>query len=82
MSIIDIKNETRAFLAGHLAIPADTIADDAALISSRLIDSIIALKLVNHLEEKFNIEFEAHEVVQENLETINIIASFVQSKMK
>ena len=58
------------------------LQNDTPLISSRLMDSIVALKLVSYLESAFGIEFEAHEVVQENLETINIIACFVQQKLK
>lgn len=58
------------------------LKNDTALISSRIIDSIIALKMVTHLENTFGIEFEAHEVTQENLDTIDRIASFVTAKMK
>jgi acyl carrier protein len=81
MSQQDIKNEIRAFLRENIA-GNENIADDAPLISSRMMDSIIALKLVSHLEEKFGIEFEAHEVDQDNLDSINAIAAFVQTKMK
>lgn len=58
------------------------LKNDTALISSRIIDSIVALKMVTHLENTFGIEFEAHEVTQENLDTIDRIASFVSAKMK
>lgn len=66
-------------LGGNTSIPLNY---DTPLISSRLVDSIMALKLVSDLEATYNIEFEAHEVTQDNLETINTIAAFVQSKMK
>ena len=69
----DIKAEIRNFLNANIAGGIATIQDDTKLISTRL---------VSHLEAKYNVEFEAHEVNQENLETINQIASFVQSKMK
>lgn len=78
----DIKSEVRNFLNSNLPGGASIVQDDTKLISSRLIDSIVALRLVSHLEAKFNIEFEAHEVTQENLETIDRIAEFVSSKMK
>jgi acyl carrier protein len=78
----EIKSEVRNFLNSSLPGGAGAIQDDTKLISSRLIDSIIALRMVTHLENKFNIEFAAHEVTSENLETIEIIAAFVQSKMK
>lgn len=82
MSANDIKSEIKAFLTANLAIPADTLKDDTKLISTRVVDSIIALRMVSHLEDKFKIEFEAHEVNQDNLESIDKIAQFVQSKMK
>lgn len=58
------------------------LKNDTSLISTRLMDSIVALKLVSHLEATFNIEFEAHEVNQENLETIDRITAIVQSKIR
>lgn len=78
----EIKSEIRSFLSSNLSIPADTLKDDTKLISTRMVDSIIALRLVSHLEEKFNVEFEAHEVNQDNLESIEKIAQFVQSKRR
>ncbi len=81
---INVHDQIRKFLIEKaFGGNVDTVLNnDTPLISSRLVDSIVALKLVNYLEETFAIEFEAHEVVQENLETINTIAAFVQSKMK
>jgi acyl carrier protein len=78
----EIKQTIRQFLAENLQGADGVIADDTSLISSRLMDSIVALKLVSFLEEKFSIEFEAHEVDQDNLETIDTIARFVSSKLK
>lgn len=82
MSSNDVKSEIRNFFTVNLSIPADSVKDDTKLISTRIVDSIVALRLVSHLEEKFHIEFEAHEVNQDNLESIDRIAQFVQSKMK
>ncbi len=78
----EIKQTIRQFLAENIPAANGEITDDTQLISSRLMDSIVALKLVSYLEEKFSIEFEAHEVDQENLETINTMVGFVQSKLK
>ncbi|MGL4597698.1 MAG: acyl carrier protein [Bacteroidia bacterium] len=79
-----IRNEVRQFIIEHVYQGNDTsnLTDDTSLIRSRLIDSIVALKLVSHLEEKFGIEFEAHEVDQDNLDTIAIITAFVQQKIR
>ncbi|MGL5889447.1 MAG: phosphopantetheine-binding protein [Bacteroidia bacterium] len=73
-----IKASVRKFLEENLT--GITFADDTPLISSRLMDSIVALKLVSHLESAFNIEFEAHEVDQDNLDSINVISAFTARK--
>lgn len=78
-----IKQTIRDFVVQNVfGGNATDLTDDTSLVKSRLMDSIVALKLVSHLEEKFGIEFEAHEVDQDNLDTINLMTAFVQSKMK
>jgi acyl carrier protein len=57
------------------------ITDTTPLMSERLIDSISTIQLISYLEEKFNIEFEAHEVDKDNFENIAIIADFVSKKL-
>ena len=59
--------------------PAD-FTNDTPLISSRLLDSIVVLSLVAHLESSLNIEIEAHEVSADNLDTINKTADFLSQK--
>ncbi|MFM2017117.1 MAG: D-alanine--poly(phosphoribitol) ligase subunit 2 [Bacteroidota bacterium] len=81
---MNIEQTISTFLKENVAALNDSanFNDTTPLISSRLIDSIIALKLVSYLEETFNIEFEAHEVNQDNLDTVALIAAFVRSKLK
>jgi acyl carrier protein len=80
----EIKNTVRTFLIDNIYAGQDSgeLKNDTPLISTRVMDSIVALKLVSYLEEKFGIEFEAHEVEQDNLDSINTIAAFVQTKVK
>jgi acyl carrier protein len=59
--------------------PAE-LTDDMPLISSKVIDSIAAIKLVSFLEGQFGIEIEAHEVDIDHLDTIRKITQLVQSK--
>lgn len=51
------------------------------LISSGIIDSISTLKLVDYLEKKYNIEVLPHEVDKDNLDTLNLIKTFIESKL-
>lgn len=60
---------------------ADQLNNDSALISSGLMDSISTLRLVDRLEREFGIRFKPHEVDKDNLNTIELISSFILSKL-
>lgn len=58
----------------------DDLTTDTRLISGGILDSLATVKLVVFLEQHFGINVEAHEVNNENLETIDLIAKLVRSK--
>ena len=60
---------------------ADDLTASTRLISDGILDSISALKLVAHLEEEFDVEFESHEVNADRLDTITQIVELVQTKL-
>ncbi|MCK6638703.1 MAG: acyl carrier protein [Bacteroidia bacterium] len=80
----DISQTVRQFILENVfgGNENSDLKSDTSLISSRLMDSIVALKLVTFLENKYGIEFEAHEVSQDNLDSIDRVSDFVLSKMK
>lgn len=57
------------------------LTNSTPLISGGLIDSILTMQLVVFLEEQFKVEFQAHEVDVDNLDSIDIIAAFVLKKL-
>jgi acyl carrier protein len=59
----------------------DELTDSTRLISGGILDSIATLKLVMHLEEKYGVNFEPHEVDKENLDTLELIAKLLRSKV-
>ncbi len=77
-----IKARVRDYLVSELNLPIsmEELQPDTPLLSSRLIDSISALLLVEFLEKEYKIEFKPHEVNHDNLDTLDLIAAFVQSK--
>ena len=81
MNIETIQAEIKAYVLETI-VQGDSVVinNDTPLISSGIIDSISTLKMVEFLEGKYQIEFEPHEVDRENLDTIDLIASFVLSK--
>lgn len=58
----------------------DDLTADTRLISGGILDSLATVKLVVFLEQHFGIDVEAHEVNNDNLETIDLIAKLVRSK--
>lgn len=79
-------DEIRALVKNYLLsefLPGEDpaeLTDDMPLISSKIIDSIAAIKLVSFLEGQFGIQIEAHEVDIERLDTISRITRLVLSK--
>jgi len=58
----------------------DALDGSTPLLSSGILDSLSTIKLVSFLEERFSIEFEAHEISRDNLDTLDLIDSFVTAK--
>ncbi len=56
------------------------LEDSTPLITGGVLDSISTVELVSFLEEQFGVEFEAHEMSADYLDTLDTIASTVQSK--
>ncbi len=65
------------FLPGE---DARNLAVDTPLISSGVLDSISRLKLVTFLEDSYGVQFEAHEMGADYLETLSDIADVVMEK--
>ena len=59
----------------------DELDDTTPLITGGILDSISTVKLVAFLEERFGIEFQAHEMSIDYLDTLSKIARIVTSKL-
>lgn len=78
-----IKNSVRHYITQNIfgsKLPKD-FNDDTPLVSSRLMDSISTLKMINHFEEELKFECKAHEVTAENLDSVNIFTAFLLRKL-
>lgn len=56
------------------------LTGDVELISGRILDSLATLKLVTFLEDTYRIQFAAHEVGIDTLNTIDRIVEVVREK--
>ncbi|MEQ9230602.1 MAG: hypothetical protein RIF46_07950 [Cyclobacteriaceae bacterium] len=58
------------------------LTKDLNLVSTGVLDSVSTLALVDFVEKRFEIEFLPHEIDEDNIGTIEILASFIQEKKK
>lgn len=77
-----VKELVREYMLSELNLPIspEELQHDTPLLSSRLIDSISTLLLVEFLEKTFQVEFKPHEVNQDNLDSLILIEEFVLDK--
>lgn len=60
----------------------EQITDDLDLLSEKIIDSIVFVKLISKLEKVFHIEFTISELAIENFKNIKRMTIMVKSKLK
>ena len=58
------------------------LTDSTPLVTSGMLDSLAVVELVLFLEKHFNVQFEAHEVDLNQLDTINDIVRTLSEKLR
>jgi acyl carrier protein len=57
------------------------IETDQSLLTSGILDSLALIRLINFLEEKFNVVIEDEDIVPDNFETIEALKIFLEDKV-
>ena len=78
----DVKTEVKNYIEENFLLSAGARlpADTESFMDLHLLDSTGFLELVLFLEERFGISVEDHEMVPENLDSLNALAAFVGRK--
>lgn len=78
-----LEQELRRFIKDSFLIGQDSesLAGDASFLEHGIIDSTGVLELVNFLEQQYGIKVEDHELVPENLDSIDQLVRFVNAKL-
>ena len=78
---MEIKNRVRRFIAQNFYLPgSDGLTDGASLLDCGVVDSTGVLELIGFLEETFEVTVEDAEMLPDNLDSIERIATFVTRK--
>ncbi len=82
MKEVKIKDHISDYIKQEFLNEDDAVnfTTETPLVSSRILDSISTLDLVDYIERTYGIEFNHHEVDQDNLDTVQKILDFVKSK--
>lgn len=75
------KQRIRAFIETNFYIADKSLlVDDASLLDNGIVDSTGILEIVAFLESDFGVKVEDHELVPDNLDSIDRIDGFVAKK--
>jgi len=77
----ELKDTIRAFVVENFLFGNnENLEDNTSFLDEGIIDSTGILELVSYLEEKFSITVEDDDLVPENLDSINNVTAYLQSK--
>ena len=77
----DITSELREFIAENFLFGQDVaLADDDSFLEQGIIDSTGVLELVTFIEDRYRIAVDDAELVPDNLDSIERLVRFIQSK--
>ena len=79
---MDIKEKIREYITNNFLKGQELKTfDEVSFIEEGIIDSVGVLELVAFLEESFDFRVEDEEIIPENLDSINKLVVYVQSKL-
>ena len=83
LSMQEIKEIVKGYILQEF-LPGENpaeLTESTPLITGGILDSLATIKLVVFLEQRFQIQIQAHETMVDYLDTVNDIAQLVHSKM-
>ena len=77
------KNKIKEFIVENFLFGnEDDLNFDTSFLDEGIIDSTGVLELVTYIEEEFKIKVDDEELIPENLDSINNISKYIESKLK
>ena len=79
---MDIREKVVQFFEENFMVELDeNFSDDDSFLENGIIDSTGVLELVLFLEENFGIKVEDDEVTPDNLDSLNNVKKYIESKV-
>lgn len=78
---VEVKEKIRQFIIETTFAPVEQVKDETLIFIDGIFDSMGFISLINFIEETFSIKAKDSELLEDNFESINAIARFVDSKL-
>ncbi|QDV52732.1 acyl carrier protein [Gimesia fumaroli] len=83
-SVQSIQSDVRNFVADNFLFgeAPESLNNDDSFLETGIIDSTGVLELVAFIEDRYSVEVDDDELVPENLDSIDRLINFIESKLK
>jgi acyl carrier protein len=79
---IEIKNKIRNFIIETTFASPDLVTNETLIFTEGVFDSMGFISLINFIEETFSIKAKDSELLEDNFESINAIAGYIERKLQ
>jgi acyl carrier protein len=81
INTVEIKNELRQFIIETTYVPADHVKNNTLIFEQGIFDSMGFISLIDFIETSYSIKAKDADLIEENFESIDAIASFIGRKL-
>lgn len=75
-----VKDKIRQFIVESTFAPSEQVKNETLIFVEGIFDSMGFVSLINFIEESFAIKAKDSELLEDNFESIDAIARFIESK--
>ena len=80
-NLVEVKEKIRQFIVETTFAPEEQVKDETLIFIDGIFDSMGFISLINFIEETFAIKAQDSELLEDNFESIDAIARFIDSKL-
>ncbi|MDO9254580.1 MAG: acyl carrier protein [Bacteroidales bacterium] len=81
VNLEQVKDQIRQFIVETTFAPAEQVKNETLIFVEGIFDSMGFVSLINYIEETFAIKAKDSELLEDNFESIDAIARFIESKL-
>ncbi len=81
-TLLDLKQDIKSYVLSTTFGDKSKLTDETMIFREGYYDSMGFVTLIAHLEENYKVKTADEDLIEENFESINAIAKYVESKLK